>query len=325
MSVKRILFLSYLLISSAVHARPEAHLINGKEIKPDKYIESIRTLKEGDVKLAKVAFELSKEVDSSVNVKNDLNFIKKLSVAVKKASYNSPDPVVRIEALKEVISRDMGLAYDFSDPKAESPANNLLSYTLKTKKGSCLTMPLLYLAVAQELKWPIYPVVVQNHMFLRYVTGGKDINIEATSGSSLPDSWYVEHFKVSKDVIKNGNYMKTSSYTEMAALLLQYNAFYYFKKRNHTKAFEYIDAAIEMYPANPNLVMAKAKMLRDIGDNFFKTGDPEGGEVAFGEAKKYADKAKALGFNQKNETEYLKQMAAYNAAEQDKKIIKPKM
>jgi len=315
------------LLSSVVYARPELHLKNGKEIEPDKYIQNLLSLKEDKVKLAKIAFELSKEMYRSVNVKKDMKVIKSLASAVRKEAKNSLDPDKRIATLNKILFFQSEFRYDFSDPTAQQPENNLLSLTLKTHKGSCLTMPLLYIAVAQELDWPIYPVVVQNHIFLRYVTpDGGEINIEATSGGgSYSDSWYAKRFEVSDQAIKNGTYMKTNSYKEMVGILLQYNAVQYAKQRNHIKAFEYIDAAIELFPANPNLVMEKAKMLSDISEDFMKRGQLFDSDEIYGEAKKYANKARSLGFKVIDKNRYIKEMQEYKAQEDLKKRLPASM
>ncbi len=49
-------------------------------------------------------------------------------------------------------------------------------------------MSMLYLAVADRLKWPIVPVRAAKHIFCRYISHGfKDNNIEATCGGGYLD------------------------------------------------------------------------------------------------------------------------------------------
>lgn len=218
----------------------------------------------------------------------------------------------------------MELRYDFSDPTAKKAENNLLSYTLKTMKGSCLTMPLLYLAVAQELGWPIYPVIVQNHMFLRYaVPGGAQLNIEATSGTSMPDDWYIKRFNVSPSAISNGSYMRTTTYKELLGVLLQFNTTYYFKRMKLNESFDYINTAIELFPKDPNLVMLKASMLRDEWTRHQQKGWLDVADMFWQDAKYLADQGRAMGYKDHDDSEYVKTMKEYEAQEKLKHTLKP--
>jgi regulator of sirC expression with transglutaminase-like and TPR domain len=325
------LYLSPLLVacfflSSVAETKDIRQKAIDKNNKPSNFIQKLLDAKEADIDLAKIALELAKEIDPTVNVKADLKKIKLMSNEVKKKTLGSTFPKIQIDSINQFLYKDMGLQYDFSDPKAKGVENNLLSHTLKTQKGSCLTMPLLYMAIAQQLKIPIYPVVVQNHMFLRYtVPGGEEINIEATSGGSFPNSYYINRFQVSSDAVSNGNYMKTYSYKEIAGILLLYNSQHYFKQSNHKKAFEYIDAAMKMFPRNPNLVMAKAVMFRDLWSEFQKKFRMQEAEVFWQLAKEYSDKAKAMGIKNLDESEYLKQIRSIASDVEASKKVKPMM
>jgi hypothetical protein len=71
-----------------------------------------------------------------------------------------------------------------------------------------------YVAVAQRLGWPVYPVSVPDHSFVRYVDPAlKDQNIETTSnGGYVPDGIYVKDFVVSEKGRKSGAYFRTLTY-----------------------------------------------------------------------------------------------------------------
>lgn len=318
---KHFLFLIIIFSALMSFARTERHTRNGKPIPPNRLIKSLINSNENDINLAKIALELSNDIDKTINIKEGLAKIKTISAQVKKRAGNSTDPKVRIEALNQVIFHELELRYDFSDPTAKKPENNLLGYTLNTFKGSCLTMPLLYLAVAQELKWPIYPVSLQTHLFLRYVVNNEtSINIEATSGGgSFTDDWYKNHFEISPESIKNGHYLKTMTYKEMAAILLQFNSDYYFKKRNHQKAFEYINAAIEIFPKHPNFLMVKGFMFRDLWIEFEKKFRFQEASILWKDAKYYGDMAKSMGMKDIDNTKYLQKMKTYNDQEKNRK------
>ena len=305
------------LFSNITSAEIERHLKNGKEVTQSKFIQNLMNQKEEKVNLAETAFALSKEIDPSVNTKLDLETINQIVKEVDKTAGTSNDPIVRINTLNQVISRNMGLKYDFSDPTAQKSENNLLSLTLRTRKGSCLTMPLLYLAVSNKLNWPIYPVIAPNHLFLRYYSPPiRPINIEVTSGGgSFSDESYIQKLNIKSQAIKNGVFMRNISKKEMVAVLLQFNSEFYFKERNHLKAFEYINAAIELFPKNPHFLMQKSSMFRRLSNDFLQKHDLYGSSQLADQAQNYGMQALELGYQKWDREQYLKQMAGFEKME----------
>lgn len=91
-----------------------------------------------------------------------------------------------------------------------------LTGLLDTRKGNCFNLPLLYMAVARRLGYPIKPVSAPRHLFLRYVDPKlKRQNIEATgNGGFSPDAEYIADLKISKIALKNGLFLKSLSKKE---------------------------------------------------------------------------------------------------------------
>ena len=75
----------------------------------------------------------------------------------------------------------IAFTYDLDDLEASKKENQFLNGYLATKKGSCITMPMLHLVLADRLGWPVYPVLTPKHYFCRYIEPGfEENNIEAT-------------------------------------------------------------------------------------------------------------------------------------------------
>src|SRR6202008_2798025 len=69
------------------------------------------------------------------------------------------DPETRIRALNTVLFRHEGFRYDHEGfAKGGRKEHHYLNGILDTRRGICFTMPLLYIAVAQRLGLPVYPV-----------------------------------------------------------------------------------------------------------------------------------------------------------------------
>lgn len=97
----------------------------------------------------------------------------------------------RMLALVTVLQRDLGVRYD---PACREGAYCALDSRtlfihglLDGQGGTCVTMPVLYIAVGRRLGYPLYLVQAREHFFVRWEEeGGERFNIEATSLGFVP-------------------------------------------------------------------------------------------------------------------------------------------
>lgn len=152
-------------------------------------VDKLLALPEGKIDVEIAALTLAKEVYPNLDVKAYSAKIDKMVEEARIIARGRTDPDYRIRALNTYLYKSLGLQYDLSDPYVEKPENRYLNGILDSKKGSCVTMPLLYLAIAQRLGYPVYPVNVPYHLFLRYSDPTlEQKNIEATGGGGyVPD------------------------------------------------------------------------------------------------------------------------------------------
>jgi len=91
---------------------------------------------------------------------------------------------------------------------ANDPNDLFLHSVMDRRQGYCLSLSVLYLALAERLGLQVHGVVVPGHFFVRYESGRMRFNIETTSnGASPPD----EHYLLKFNVPENGRqtiYMK---------------------------------------------------------------------------------------------------------------------
>ena len=80
---------------------------------------------------------------------------------------------------------------------ADDPNDLFLHSVMDRRQGYCLSLSVLYLALAERLGLKVYGVVVPGHFFVRYESGRIRFNIETTSGGARPpDEHYVTKFNV---------------------------------------------------------------------------------------------------------------------------------
>jgi tetratricopeptide (TPR) repeat protein len=80
--------------------------------------------------------------------------------------------------------------------EATDPNDLFLDSVMDNKRGYCLSLSILYLALGERLGLPLYGVVVPGHFFVRYDGRGARFNIETTNGGYPDDDYYKKEFKV---------------------------------------------------------------------------------------------------------------------------------
>jgi tetratricopeptide (TPR) repeat protein len=91
---------------------------------------------------------------------------------------------------------------------ANDPNDLFLHSVMDRRQGYCLSLSVLYLALAERLGLDLYGVVVPGHFFVRYDRGRVRFNIETTSnGASPPDEHYLKKFNVPAES-RDSIYMK---------------------------------------------------------------------------------------------------------------------
>lgn len=81
--------------------------------------------------------------------------------------------------------------------EADDPNDLFLHTVLAKRKGYCLSLSVLYLAIGERLGLPVHGVVVPGHFFVRYDDGRIRFNIETVAkGTSPTDAHYANKYKV---------------------------------------------------------------------------------------------------------------------------------
>jgi len=178
--------------------------------------------------IIEVALLFSKEADPSLNLNKIKQKIKSLADEIRPQIQRTQDPKRKLEILRRAIYEkwkfqtplieggrpELGY-YDtlvrFSEESPEEIyAHSFLAPVVKNRQGNCLGLTSLYLALAEHLDLPLYPVVVPYHIFPRYDDGEIQINIETTAeGISLKNSFYVTICRMSEELIEKEVYLKT--------------------------------------------------------------------------------------------------------------------
>ncbi len=218
-------------------------------------IEEILALPDDKIDLGIACLVMAKDAYPELDINAFDKALDYMAARVKSLIKGKTDPIQRIGMMNTYLYRPgwwndkITFAYDREDLLATKKESWFLNGCLATKKGSCATMPMLYLVLADRLGWPIKAVLAPQHYFCRYM-GIEDGNIEATStGGFSPDSAYIKDLKIPELAIKNGVYMRPLSKKEYLAALLENNARYFCKyKDDYPTAIRYLELSIKYNP-----------------------------------------------------------------------------
>ena len=123
--------------------------------------------------------------------------IDRLAARLRPALGDRTDPRRVVAALNRFVFEEEGFTYD---PVPGNTWNYLPDRVLARRRGNCLGLTVLYLALAERLGLPLRAVYLPSHCFLRYEDRGVRINIEtAERGAAWDDARYARVFGVTDD------------------------------------------------------------------------------------------------------------------------------
>ena len=135
--------------------------------------------------------------------------------------WNNDIRFFRVGMLQGFLGHELGLRYIDEQKHATAvrymnPSDLFLNGLIDTKQGTCGNMPVLHVAMARRMGWPVSLACAKSHQISRFDDGEVVHNIEATSthpGSfcSDPDEVYIEQYNLPAKAIECGSDLRKLS------------------------------------------------------------------------------------------------------------------
>ncbi len=189
------------------------------------------------------------------------------------SDFNNSFVEYRIEWLATDVNAVFKIDYDVLDFDFTEPSNLFLNGIVDRKLGTCVSMPMLYVALGWRLGYPIKPVAVPTHIFARWDDGRERINIEATGyGADQPDSAYQEEFFLSSRCIERGGELTSLTPRQTLAMLLLARQSYWAAIGDAHRSLEDTLRANLLYPDNPLAIstLESAWIKRASEDDYYR-------------------------------------------------------
>ena len=213
---------------STAEARVRAPSLHLSASDPVQIVRAVMTTPDDKVDFAAAKLTFDKLYDPTTDIAGRLRDIDGMAQTIRTMAGPSAPSRVRLIMLRKYIyeagawNSDKPFQYDLGDPFGQKPVNRLLSTYLVTHRGNCVSMPILFAALAQRLGLSATLSTAPNHMFVKYMDDvtGKTINLETTSGAYPARDVYIrQNMPMTDQAIANGIYMKTLSKKEALAVM----------------------------------------------------------------------------------------------------------
>lgn len=161
--------------------------------------------------------------------------------------------------------------YDHSNQRGADVRVKLISNYLATRRGDCVSMPVLFLILADKLGLDMALSTVPLHYFLRYRDDcGRLVNLETTSGA-LParDAWIRQTRPMSDRAVANGLYMRALTRRECVAAMAHAVIQHLNDERQYDETITVADVILEHYPRDAHALANKGNAYSKILRNEF--------------------------------------------------------
>jgi regulator of sirC expression with transglutaminase-like and TPR domain len=149
-------------------------------------------------------------------------------------------------------------SYDLDDPFGTQIKSKMLTTYVRTRKGNCVSMPTLFLIVADRMGLKVRLAAAPLHLFVRYTDpAGAEHSLEAISGGhEARTEWYRANLPMTDRAIASGAYMRTLTRRETVAAMAASVLDFLLDQRRYQEAGDVADAILA---ANPRDAYAMVK------------------------------------------------------------------
>ncbi|MEL1263274.1 transglutaminase family protein [Pseudoxanthomonas putridarboris] len=234
----------------------------------------------GDLTPLRAQFQLSEEqvdyaatkltVDRLIDPSTDDDAVhRELDAWERAVRGNVPqDPTARqvLDALLKTLyepgpwNQGKPFSYDLTDPLGKNPKNKQLATYLATRKGNCVSMPILFLILGQRLGLPVALVTAPNHVMVKFADNAQQawLNVEATAGGFKYDSSYERETGITEKAIENGLYLRPLLPREGMGVIASSLMEHYGATKDGDALMAVADLALGANPKDPVALVWKA-------------------------------------------------------------------
>jgi len=164
--------------------------------------------------------------------------------------------------------------YDFTDPLGtQNPKGPLLHNYLTTRKGNCVSMPILFLILADRLGLDVTLTNAPKHLLVYFVESDtkKQILIETTSGGNPTRAgWIAKQFHITPTAKKSGIYLHKLNKRQSIASMTHSLAADLYKKEHYFTVIELTELHRKYNPKSIDAILTRGASYGWLADKLYR-------------------------------------------------------
>jgi regulator of sirC expression with transglutaminase-like and TPR domain len=260
-------------------------------------IWDVAKVKEENIDIGLWALVISKEYDSSVDVQKYLKTLDGMAIEIKRMVAGRTSDMDKLLAVRMFLYESgkwnnfKPFSYDLDDPFGDTLSNKLLSTYIDKRKGNCISMPTLFLALMErvdpnvQLRGSLAP----QHFMCRFTdrqTGDAMIIEPANGGHPARNAYYIEGYEISKKAVKNKLYLQDLTKREVISELINVLVRKEDRvKRNSEKGLKLAELLLKIAPKHWAALFSKGIALEGVAYNLHWNAKDAGREMTEEEKK----------------------------------------
>lgn len=239
-----------------------------RELPSDAQLSTLKAIlvqPEASIDLARVKLVIDHMIDPSIDVEGTLARLDAMANDVRRLYPANSSKQVAIETLRAYLhgpdpKHPRPFQYDLDDPLGTKVSNKLLTTYLRTEKGNCVSMPILFVILGQKLGIDVTLALAPQHLFVKYRDDrGRLFNLETTSGGfPRMDSSYQRDTPMTPQALTNGVYMRPLSKRESAAAMAETLRQHFFEQDQVPRAIAVATVMLEYSPNDAQAMASKS-------------------------------------------------------------------
>jgi regulator of sirC expression with transglutaminase-like and TPR domain len=170
----------------------------------------------GEIDLAQAKLTIDRMIDPKIDIAVALRQLGEMAATIQARFPPAANDAVKMELLLSSVYQSgpwndyRPFSYDLDDPFGKEIRNKLLTTYLDTRKGNCVSMPILLVILGQKLGLNITLAAAPEHVMAKFANpvDGQWYNVEATSGGFKYDGSYIREGNITPLAVKNGIYLR---------------------------------------------------------------------------------------------------------------------
>ncbi len=220
-------------------------------------VENLFNQPESEIDLLSTLLTIEEIIDPTVNTSTTKAEIDKLvkNIVSQLRGNEAPDNIISFIS-KTLYEKSPGnsfqpFQYDFDDPLGTKISNKLISNYIRTHKGNCVSMPMLYLMVADKsgIDCTLSTAPLHLLVMVKEPVTKKYFNVEAThKGQIATEQFYIENLRIKPSALQNGIYLQPLSKKEIISIMVITLSEHYAELHQWEQSIAIAKLALKYYP-----------------------------------------------------------------------------